>query len=320
MDDDDRVLFEGSLRRACESSSGAALDGALDELGWHEALSVDPRSAVSCLFELQGTANVTSSALDAVVGSALGLKTGPSVGVVQPVLGRWLAPGEMVEGVLAVRGLGTASLGTGSTAFVVSRSDHRHLAFEVMTADLTLRPVHGVDPRLGLVEVSGDGVPFTAEYDLASGEWPRAIALAQLAVGHELVGASRAMLELARRHALERIQFGQAIATFQAVRHRLADALVAIESAHAALVSAWDERSPQAAAMAKALAGRSARTATRHCQQVLAGIGFTTEHDLHHYVRRVLVLDELFGNARVLTTDLGQALLATRTLPPLPPL
>ena len=53
------------------------------------------------------------------------------------------------------------------------------------------------------------------------------------------------------------------------------------------------------AAMAKAIAGRSARTAARHCQQVLAGIGFTTEHALHRYVRRVLVLDELFGSARV---------------------
>ncbi|HEY5096613.1 MAG TPA: acyl-CoA dehydrogenase family protein, partial [Acidimicrobiales bacterium] len=191
---------------------------------------------------------------------------------------------------------------------------------EVKTADLTLRLVHGVDPRLGLVEVSGDRLPVTAEYDLASGQWPRAIALARLATGHELVGASRALLELARRHALERVQFGRPIASFQAVRHRLADTLVAIESADAALVSAWDEGSPQAAATAKALAGRSAQIATRHCQQVLAGIGFTAEHDLHLYVRRVLVLDELFGSARALTADLGRELLATRRLPPLPPL
>ena len=53
---------------------------------------------------------------------------------------------------------------------------------------------------------------------------------------------------------------------------------------------------------------------------MLAGIGFTTEHDFHHYVRRVLVLDELFGTARVLTRDLGSELLATRQLPPSPPL
>ena len=55
--------------------------------------------------------------------------------------------------------------------------------------------------------------------------------------------------------------------------------------------------------MAKALAGRGARTAARHCQQVLAGIGFTTEHEFHRYVRRVIVLDQLFGTSRSLTRE-----------------
>ena len=128
------------------------------------------------------------------------------------------------------------------------------------------------------------------------------------------------MLELARAHALERIQFGQPISMFQAVRHRLADTLVAIEMAEAVLDAAWLDQSPQTAAMAKALAGRGARTAARHCQQVLAGIGFTTEHPLHRYVRRVLVLDELFGAARSLTKDLGDDLLTSRQLPPQLPL
>ena len=87
--------------------------------------------------------------------------------------------------------------------------------------------------------MASDGVGFRAQHDLAGGEWTRAVALAQLAVAHALVGASRTMLELARVHALERIQFGQPIAAFQAVRHRLADTLVAIEAADAALDSAW---------------------------------------------------------------------------------
>ena len=73
-------------------------------------------------------------------------------------------------------------------------------------------------------------------------------------------------------------------------------------------------------AIAKALAGRGARTAARHCQQVLAGIGFTTEHPLHLYIKRVFVLDELFGASRVLTRELGEHLLRTRKLPPLLPL
>jgi alkylation response protein AidB-like acyl-CoA dehydrogenase len=69
--------------------------------------------------------------------------------------------------------------------------------------------------------------------------------------------------------------------------------------------------------MAKAMAGRGARTAMRHSQQVLAGIGFTTEHDLHRYLRRIWVLDQLFGSSAVLTKQLGADLLATRRLPPL---
>ena len=150
--------------------------------------------------------------------------------------------------------------------------------------------------------------------------WEPAVAIAQIAIGHELVGASRTMLELARTHALERIQFGQPIAAFQAVRHRLADTFVAIESADALLGGAWEDRSPATAAMAKATAGRAARTTARHCQQVLAGIGFTTEHDLHLHVRRVLALDELLGSSRSLTAALGRELLDTRRLPPLLPL
>ena len=113
---------------------------------------------------------------------------------------------------------------------------------------------------------------------------------------------------------------GIPISQFQAVRHRLAEALIAIETAQAALGAAWDDRSPTTAAMAKALAGRGARTATRHCQQVLAGIGFTTEHPFHGYVRRVLVLDEVLGSARTLTRKLGDDLLRTGQLPALLPL
>jgi alkylation response protein AidB-like acyl-CoA dehydrogenase len=104
------------------------------------------------------------------------------------------------------------------------------------------------------------------------------------------------------------------------VRHRLAETLVAIEAAEAAAGDAWDDGSPGAAARAKAVAGRSARTAARHCQQVLAGIGFTTEHPLHRSVRRALVLDQLLGAASTLTRQLGEELLASRRLPALVPL
>jgi alkylation response protein AidB-like acyl-CoA dehydrogenase len=74
------------------------------------------------------------------------------------------------------------------------------------------------------------------------------------------------------------------------------------------------------AAMAKALAGRAARTVAGHAQQVLAGVGFTTEHPLHRSVRRVLVLDQLLGAGDALTRDLGTETLARRALPAALPL
>lgn len=53
--------------------------------------------------------------------------------------------------------------------------------------------------------------------DRAEGCWDDAVALARLAVGHELGGTMRAMVDLAREHALERVQFDRPIAGFQAV-------------------------------------------------------------------------------------------------------
>jgi alkylation response protein AidB-like acyl-CoA dehydrogenase len=173
-----------------------------------------------------------------------------------------------------------------------------------------------MDDRLGLVEVAASCVEASTGWQLADTAWPDAVRAAQLAIGHELVGASAAMVALACDHARERIQFDRPIAAFQAVRHRLADSLVAVESARAMLDGAWEDGSGETASMAKAVAGRAARTAARHCQQVLAGIGFTVEHPLHRFVRRVLVLDELFGSARSLTKALGTELIANRRLPP----
>jgi hypothetical protein len=317
MDGADLELFERSLRHATEQQTGAALDAALDELGWRDALELDPRAAVALLFELQGAANAGSAALDHVLLNSLGVEH--DGGVVLPSLGGWAPPGELDQGRLTVSGMATAALATHETALVVARSEGSEVALVVPTAELTLRTVEGIDPWLGVVEVGGDAIAVDRPPSPVPG-WSAAVAHAQVALGHELVGASRTMLALAREHALERIQFGQPIAVFQAVRHRLADTLVAIETADAVLDAAWLDESPETAAMAKALAGRGARTAARHCQQVLAGIGFTTEHDLHRYIRRVFVLDEIFGSARSLTRELGHDLLATRELPPLLPL
>ena len=130
-----------------------------------------------------------------------------------------------------------------------------------------------------------------------------------------LVGSARAMLSLARQHALDRVQFGKPIASFQAVRHRLAETLVAIEGAEATLGLSGEENPDLTALLAKAAAGKAALTAAKHCQQVLGGIGFTEEHDLGNYVKRVLVLDGLLGSSRELTRKAGAGLRARGSAP-----
>jgi hypothetical protein len=321
MDAEELELFTKSLRHATAQHAGAALDAALDEMGWRDALTAHPDTAVATLFALQGAAATTSSALDDVIVAALGLDPDPGLGVVLPAPGRTGAPGAPAGDGVAVAGLGTCGLSHRGRAVVVTGDGQGYAATVVATADLDVRPVHGIDPPLGLVAVAGDRVTAPAAAERAPVPWAAAVAAGQRAVAHELVGASRRMLDLAREHAVERVQFGRPIAAFQAVRHRLAESFVAIEAADAALgAAAGDDDPPLAAALAKAIAGRSARTVARHCQQVLAGVGFTTEHDLHRYVRRVLVLDRLLGDSRSLTRQLGGDLLDRRALPALPPL
>ncbi len=317
MDTGDRKLFSESLQRATEQHTGTALDDALDELGWQDALSGDRRDAIAILFELQGAANVTSSALNTVMAAGLGLD--PATTIVLPRIGQGGAPGQITEGRLVVHGVATAGLKTSATAAIAYGTQDIFLA-TVESAQLEARPAPGLDPALGLIEVLGDIDVDTSASVPVTDAWAGAVAAGRVALAYELVGASRAMLRLAREHALERVQFGRPISGFQAIRHRLAESLVAVEAAQACADAAWDDASPLSAALAKAVAGANARTVARHAQQVLGGMGYTTEHPLHLYVRRTLVLDQLLGAGRSLTREIGEQLLASGKLPELLPL
>jgi hypothetical protein len=319
MDAAERALFADTVRQLTVQHSGDELDAALDGLGWSEALAVDRPIAVTVLFEALGEANGTSSALDKVLGSVLQPSGHDAVAVALSPIRTCDAPARVDGSQVTVRGLGTRALGALDTVVVVASDQNGHVSFVVPTSALKLERARGLDPDLGLVEVTGS----LDERSLTGGDaidWGAAVAVGQLALGHELVGAARTMLELARVHALERMQFGRPIASFQAVRHRLAESFVAIEAAAALLAAAWDEPDPVTAAMAKAVAGRSARTVARHSQQVLAGIGFTTEHTFHRYFRRIVVLDQLLGAGNELTRRLGGDTLVTGTVPTTLPL
>ena len=322
MDATEVELFERSVRQAAADHTADALDDALAELGWPDALADDPHTAVSILFPVQGSANATSSALDQVVATSLGLDPRTTEAVVLPRLGASTVPGTAAGDGVSVRGLGTHALTCAETAVVAVTGDasDSYTVATVAAADLRLEPIRGMDPDFGLVQVIGDGVGCRTRTDAPGSAWHAAVVLARLAVSYEMLGAARAMLALAREHALDRVQYGGPISRFQAVRHRLADTLVAIEAAEAVVDATRQAPSPELAAMAKSLAGGNALTTARHCQQVLAGIGFTAEHAFHRYFRRILLLDQLFGSAHALTAELGEELLRSRTLPALLPL
>ncbi|MEU1170737.1 acyl-CoA dehydrogenase family protein [Streptomyces microflavus] len=109
----------------------------------------------------------------------------------------------------------------------------------------------------------------------------------------EAVGAAAGALERTVAYVTEREQFGRAIGSFQAVKHRLADLYVRVEAARsAAYYAAWD---PAAGPLALAQALEAARIVAGEAVQLHGGIGFTWEHEAHLYVKRAAADELLFG-------------------------
>ncbi len=124
------------------------------------------------------------------------------------------------------------------------------------------------------------------------------------ALAAELTGVAQRALEMAVEYARERKQFGRPIGSYQAVSHRCAQMLLEVETARSATYYAgWTadaepESLPMAAAMAKAYASEAGWRVTAAALQVLGGIGFTWEHDLHFFLKRAKTDAHLYGSAR----------------------
>ncbi|MFF8845896.1 acyl-CoA dehydrogenase family protein [Streptomyces sp. NPDC015127] len=109
----------------------------------------------------------------------------------------------------------------------------------------------------------------------------------------EAAGAAASALERTVEHVTVREQFGRAIGSFQAVKHRLADAYVHVQAARsAAYHAAWD-RSAGPLALAQCL--QSLRAVAGEAVQLHGGIGFTWEHEAHLYLKRATADELLFG-------------------------
>jgi alkylation response protein AidB-like acyl-CoA dehydrogenase len=159
--------------------------------------------------------------------------------------------------------------------------------------------------RLASVELGDVLVPHDALLGEEGRGWQlceRTLDLARIALAAEQVGAAEMCLDMSVEYAKVRKQFGRAIWSFQAIKHKCADMLMMVESARSAafyasaLAGQGDTDLEEAASSAKAFCS----DAFFHCAaeniQIHGGIGFTWEHAAHMYFKRAKATESLFGD------------------------
>jgi len=167
-------------------------------------------------------------------------------------------------------------------------------------------PVTTVDPTRSHARLVFDGA--AAEPLGAPGAgWPlveRLLDRAAVLVAFEQLGGAQAALDMAREYAMGRFAFGRQIASFQAIKHKLADMYVAVELARSnAYYGAWAlskdaPELPVAAATARVAATEAYYQAAKENIQVHGGMGFTWEFDCHLHYRRAKLTGLMLGSAR----------------------
>ena len=247
-------------------------------------------------------------------------------------------PGELVDGVVAGRLIATIATGAGADASLdVTETDGSWAASgrvgRVMlgaTAELLvaacgtsggealylvdLRDTRGSDRRplevldrtrrQAAVELVAAPAYLIAGPEDAGAVLSELDVVRRVALAAEHVGMIEAMLDLTRTYLGQREQFGRPLASFQAIKHRLADVLVDLERArsaarYAAAVFDQDPLSAELpAAVAAAVATEAMIRVAHETVQLHGGIGFTWEHPAHYYLRRALGDEAVFGSAR----------------------
>ncbi len=192
---------------------------------------------------------------------------------------------------------------------VVVAAGEAGLQLFVVDADVVpSHAVRSVDATRRLATVAFDGLVVgegnvlgTMGDPSAAERLQRAVDQAVTCLAADLVGTCATILDITLDHARQREQFGVKIGSFQALNHRLADAFIELEAARASVrvasmaLAEEDPRQAVAVSSAMALAGDCAQRITREGIQVLGGIGFTWEHDMHLYVKRAMASSVLLG-------------------------
>ena len=222
-------------------------------------------------------------------------------------LGRWCVPGPVTESIAVAPVLlatddRCAALASGELIATVALPPHTPRAVDADTAGLVLlATVNGVteaepgaqhqsvDPSRRLYEVSATGEPWQADVN-------RAYEFGALATAAQLVGAAEALRDAAVDYAKQRSQFGRAIGSYQAIKHKLADVHIAIELARPLVYGAALTLSSRDVSAAKAAASEAGLLAARAALQTHGAIGFTQEHDLSLWLLRVQALRSAWGD------------------------
>ena len=158
----------------------------------------------------------------------------------------------------------------------------------VRWTDVTAVPEHSLDPTRRLARVTPGG-------STAIGSDPGIADIAAILLAAEQIGAAAQCLELTVEYTKQRIQFGRPIGSFQALKHRMADMYVAVQSARAVIGDAIDAPTPISAAMARLAASETFCSVAGEAVQLHGGIAITWEHDMQLYFKRAFSSAQLLG-------------------------
>ena len=181
-----------------------------------------------------------------------------------------------------------------------------------------VEPLKGFDQLRKHARLHLDGAPAEAMDGADPDETLRRLYdRAAIFAAFEQVGAAESAMLMARDYTLQRYTFGRQLASYQAVKHNLANILVMVELARsnalyaAAALEADAPDLPAAAATARIGATRAYETAARENLQLHGGIGFTWEANCHFHYRRARLLALNLGSAEVWEGKLIDALVAS---------
>ena len=188
------------------------------------------------------------------------------------------------------------------TLLVVTRGP-RVFAVDAGAPGMTVTPLTTLDATRKQAAVTFSGTParpLSDDPDATGGALRTALDTTAVLLAAEQVGGARAALDMAVDYARQRFQFGRAIGSFQAVKHKCADLFVDVESAYsAAYHAAWSlaehDEAPAEAALAQAFCSEVFSRASAENIQIHGGIGFTWEHPAHLYLRRARSSEQLLG-------------------------